>query len=227
VQVSTDFTQSANSRIGAAQEQAKRNFERAGSMFTTDNLELNDEDVAGSELVNADGVRQTNRASNLTQKADAESMFSDLSSHRRHLRNQRKALAGTMRLVQKSLDSTAPRNRHRARHHNRLFQSQAFDSMYSRDSPWIDDVKQQKGLPSQAKADFLSKAVPGLEKSKNYYMKYIHEDNKARIRASNEAVMNFIPQSKTEKKTYNQRFKHYMNQLEQEQRAEEDAQMKE
>lgn len=58
-------------------------------------------------------------------------------------------------------------------------------------------------------------------------MKYIHEDNRARVRASNEAVMNFIPQSKTEQKTYSQRFKHYMNQLEQEQRAEEDAQLKE
>ena len=104
-----------------------------------------------------------------------------------------------------------------------MFQSHAFESMYSRNSPWIDDVKQHKGLPSHVKADFLNGAVPGLEKSKNYYMKFIHEDNKARIRASNDAVMRFIPQSKTEKKTYNQRFKHYMNQLELEQRAEEDA----
>lgn len=192
-------------------------------MFTMDdNLELNDVEVAGSEPINEEA--RNNRASNMTQKIEADSMFSELTCNQYQVRNQRKVLASTMRFVQKSLDTTAPRNRHRARDQNKsMFQSQAFESMYSRDSPWIDDVKQHKGLPSQVKADFLNGAIPGLEKSKNYYMKFIHEDNKTRIRASNEAVMRFIPQSKTEKKTYNQRFKHYMNQLEVEQRAEEDA----
>lgn len=192
-----------------------------------DDQVLDDED-AGSEAMRAEVLKPSNRASNMTQKVEADSMFSDLSDQHRRARNQRKALAGTMRFVQKSLDGTALYNRHRTRHQSKsLFRSQGYESMYTRNSPWIEDVKQHKGLPAEVKKDFLSAAVPGLEKSKHYYMQYIHEDNKMRIRASNEAVTRFIPQSKTEKKTYTQRFKHYMNQLDQEQRAEEDAQLKE
>ena len=85
--------------------------------------------------------------------------------------------------------------------------------MYTRNSPWIEDVKSHKGISDLEKKDFLKAAVPGLAKSKNYYMRYIHEENNLRVRASNDAVQRFIPQNRTEKKTYDQRFKHYMNQL--------------
>ena len=107
-----------------------------------DDNEMNDDDELGSETNRVEGVKPSNRASNMTQKVEAESMFSDLSDHHRQVRNQRKALAGTMRFVQKSLDGTALHNRQRTRHQNKsLFQSQAYESMYSRNSPWIDDVK--------------------------------------------------------------------------------------
>lgn len=54
----------------------------------------------------------------------------------------------------------------------------------------------------------------GLGKSKNYYMKYIHEDNIKRMDALQNYKSKFIPKSETEQKTYNQKFKHYMKLLE-------------
>ena len=68
-----------------------------------------------------------------------------------------------------------------------------------------------KGISNDSKKEFLKSTVPGLAKSKNYYMKFIHEENNTRVKASNNATAKYIPQNETEKKTYEQRFKFYMN----------------
>lgn len=112
-----------------------------------------------------------------------------------------------MRMVQKSLDGAKLVNtkmRKKQLFDRSLFSphSQAYESMYTRNSPWIEDVKSYKGISEVEKKDFLNAAVPGLAKSKNYYMKYIHEENNHRVRVSNDAVQRFIPQNRTEKKTY-------------------------
>ena len=48
---------------------------------------------------------------------------------------------------------------------------------------------------------------------KTYYMKYIHNENLERLQAAQKIKDKFIPKSKTENKTYHQKFNHYMKQL--------------
>lgn len=68
---------------------------------------------------------------------------------------------------------------------------------------------------------FLSKdskapgtAHSGLGKSKEYYRKYIHDDNLQRLKHQNEfRKSRYVPQSLTEKKTFEEKFTHYMHQM--------------
>ena len=60
----------------------------------------------------------------------------------------------------------------------------------------------------------------GLGKSKDYYEKYIHKDNQLRMMNQSRQKDKYIPKSETEQKTYHQKFKHYMKQLDIEEKQE-------
>lgn len=54
----------------------------------------------------------------------------------------------------------------------------------------------------------------GLSKSKAYYQKYIHNENVSRLRAQQKSKgARYIPQDMTEKKTFKEKFVHYMKQM--------------
>ena len=62
--------------------------------------------------------------------------------------------------------------------------------------------------------------LTGLGKSKDYYEKYIHKDNQIRMQNQSKFKDKYIPKSETEQKTYHQKFKHYMKQLDIEEKQE-------
>ena len=51
------------------------------------------------------------------------------------------------------------------------------DSIYKHESIWISDIRRHKGLSPDVKKEFLSGVIPGLEKSKSYFKKYIQDEN--------------------------------------------------
>ena len=64
----------------------------------------------------------------------------------------------------------------------------------------------------------LSMIVPS-DKSKrfqdNYYLKYIHQQNKRLLQNQKEALERFIPEQEAEKNSFGERFKVYMEKLNQ------------
>ena len=69
---------------------------------------------------------------------------------------------------------------------------------------------------NETQIHFHGGKISSLEKSKQYYDKYIYGDNLSVFQSQANATKKFIPNSKIDRNTYNTRFHSYMKQLDQE-----------